>query len=156
MTSDAHSLPHTSGGPQEREPPHGEALGTYWTIFFLLLALLAVTVGAYFLDLGARTGAGELLNTAIGLTIAVIKAALVVAFFMHVRKAGRLIWVFSTAAFLWLGLLIVLTMSDYVSRSPHRNDPQGNNALSNPAREGDALEHHGLGQPRMDQPAPAE
>jgi cytochrome c oxidase subunit 4 len=55
-------------------------------------------------------------NTVVALTIAVIKATLVVLYFMHVRYSTRLIWVVVVAGFFWLGILFVLTMSDYLSR----------------------------------------
>ena len=41
------------------------------------------------------------------MVIAVAKAVLILLIFMHVRYSERLIWVFSTAAFLWLVILIV-------------------------------------------------
>jgi hypothetical protein len=41
---------------------------------------------------------------------------LVILFFMHVRHSSRLTWVFAAAAFLWLSLLLGLTMTDYLTR----------------------------------------
>jgi cytochrome c oxidase subunit 4 len=35
---------------------------------------------------------------------------------MHVRYSERLVWVFSSAAFLWLALLIWLSLNDYFTR----------------------------------------
>ena len=64
---------------------------------------------AAFFDLGV-------FNTPVALTIACTKALLVVLFFMHVRYGTRLTWVVVSAGFFWLGILIVLTMSDYLSR----------------------------------------
>jgi K+ transporter len=43
---------------------------------------------------------------------------LVILFFMHVRHSSHVTWVFAGAAFLWLGILLVLTMNDYVTRPP--------------------------------------
>ncbi len=81
----------------------------YYKIFAALLALTLLTVGAAFLDLGR-------LNTIIALTIAVGKATLVLLFFMHVRYSSHLIWVFVGAGVFWVGMLLVLTISDYVTR----------------------------------------
>ncbi len=39
-----------------------------------------------------------------------------ILFFMHVRHSSRLTWIFAGAAFLWLGLLLGLTMTDYATR----------------------------------------
>jgi cytochrome c oxidase subunit 4 len=81
----------------------------YYNIFAALLALTLLTVGAAFLDLGR-------LNTVIALTIAVGKATLVLLFFMHVRYSSHVIWVAVGAGAFWIGMLLVLTMSDYLTR----------------------------------------
>jgi cytochrome c oxidase subunit 4 len=81
----------------------------YYKIFAALLALTLLTVGAAFLDLGP-------LNTVIALTIAVGKAMLVLLFFMHVRYSSHVIWVAVGAGAFWVGMLLVLTMSDYLTR----------------------------------------
>ena len=74
-----------------------------------LFLLLAVTVGANFIDLG-------FLNVTVALVIALVKATLIVWIFMEVRHRGALLWLFAAAGFFWLGLLLVMMMSDYVSR----------------------------------------
>jgi cytochrome c oxidase subunit 4 len=81
----------------------------YYKIFAALIVLTAVTVAVAFIDLGP-------LNTMIALAIAVTKAMLVLLFFMHVRYSGHLIWVAVGAGAFWLGILLVLTFSDYVTR----------------------------------------
>jgi cytochrome c oxidase subunit 4 len=55
-------------------------------------------------------------NTPIALIIATIKAVLVILFFMHVKYSTRLTWVVVIGSFLWLGVLFVLTFSDYLTR----------------------------------------
>ena len=87
-----------------------DSVFTYCMIFLLLMLLLVATVVAGSLDLGRW-------NTVIALLIAVLKALLVVLFFMHVRHSSRLTWVFAGAAFVWLGLLLGLTLTDYISRT---------------------------------------
>jgi cytochrome c oxidase subunit 4 len=82
---------------------------TYFLIFGALMVLTLTTVGVDFLDLGP-------FNIVAALTIAVIKAVLVVLYFMHLRYSERLNWVFVGAGVFWLGILLVLTMSDYISR----------------------------------------
>ena len=82
----------------------------YYRIFAVLLILTLLTVGMAYLDLGA-------LNTVIALTIATVKALLVVLFFMHVRYSNRLTWVVVSAGVFWLLLLLVFTLSDYLTRS---------------------------------------
>jgi hypothetical protein len=62
-------------------------------------------------------------NTIVALGIAVLKASLVVLFFMHVKYSSRLIQLMVAAAFLWLALLISGTLSDYVTRSRVNHAP---------------------------------
>lgn len=84
-------------------------LKTYYRIFAALMTLLVVTVAAAYLPLGP-------LNLPVALSIAGVKAALIVLYFMHVKFSNKLTWVFSSAAFLWLAILIVLSMNDYLTR----------------------------------------
>jgi cytochrome c oxidase subunit 4 len=89
---------------------HIVPLKIYVTIFLALMAGTALTVWA-----GLRDFPGQL-NVIIALTIAVIKATLVVLYFMHVRYSSRLVWVVFTSALFWLGILFALTLSDYWTR----------------------------------------
>jgi len=82
----------------------------YLAIFLALLAGTALTIFAAFHDFPWR------LNTVIALTIASIKATLVVLYFMHVRYSTRLVWVILVAALFWMGILFALTFSDYFTR----------------------------------------
>jgi cytochrome c oxidase subunit 4 len=50
------------------------------------------------------------------LTIAVLKATLVVLFFMHVKYSTRLTWLVIAGSVFWLGILLALTFSDYLTR----------------------------------------
>lgn len=86
----------------------------YASVFAGLLALTALTVGVSFIDLGG--GRLHILNAIAAITIAIAKALLVVLYFMHVRYASRLTWVFVGAGAFWMLILIVLTLCDYLSR----------------------------------------
>jgi cytochrome c oxidase subunit 4 len=89
---------------------HIVPLRIYVMIFLALLAGTALTVWAGFRDFPGQ------LNVIIALTIAVIKATLVVLYFMHVRYSSRLIWVIFTSALFWLAILFAFTLSDYWTR----------------------------------------
>jgi len=89
---------------------HVVPLRVYYLIFAALMALTTVTVAVAYLDLG-------LLNTWVAMTIAVLKATMVVLYFMHVRWSSRLVPVLIVAGLVWMVILIALTMSDYVSRA---------------------------------------
>ena len=83
----------------------------YFAIFGALMVLTAVTVLAATVDFG-----NEFINTTIALAIAVTKAVLVILYFMHVRYSPRLTWVVIAGGFLWLFIMIALTLSDYLTR----------------------------------------
>ena len=81
----------------------------YYIVFAALMVCTYLTVQIAFFDLGA-------LNTIAALTIAVFKAVLVVLFFMHVKYSTRLTWAVVVGSVFWLGILLALTMGDYLTR----------------------------------------
>jgi len=89
---------------------HIVSLKVYFTIFIALMVGTALTVWA-----GLQDFPGPL-NVIVALTIAVVKATLVVLYFMHVRYSSRLIWVVFASALFWLGILFALTFGDYWTR----------------------------------------
>ena len=82
----------------------------YFGVFAALLVGTAITVIAAQIDFGP-------MNAVIAMTIAVTKMMLVLLFFMHVRYSSRLIWVIVASMFFWLLILLLLTLTDYTSRS---------------------------------------
>jgi cytochrome c oxidase subunit IV len=82
---------------------------TYLGILVVLLALTALTIGVAFVDLGP-------FGTPIAFLIAAAKATLVVLFFMHMKDAPGVLWIAGIAGFFWLGILLLLTMSDFATR----------------------------------------
>jgi cytochrome c oxidase subunit IV len=89
---------------------HIVSIKVYGAIFLALMVGTALTVWA-----GLHDFPGQL-NVIIALTIAVIKATLVVLYFMHVRYSSKLIWVVFASALFWLAILFALTFSDYWTR----------------------------------------
>ena len=88
---------------------HIVSLKTYITIFVLLLIGTGLTVAVASVNLGA-------LNTPVALTIAVVKATLVILFFMHVKYSSRLTQVIVAASLFWFAIMVTLTLSDYFYR----------------------------------------
>jgi len=82
---------------------------TYYAVFTGLILLLAATVALAYIHLGK-------LNIVAALTIAFIKATLIILYFMHVRYSSRLLWIFVGAGFFWLGILFALSFSDFFTR----------------------------------------
>ena len=83
---------------------------TYVAVFVGLIILTGLTYVAAINDFGA-------LNTPIALGIAVLKASLVVIYFMGVRYNTPLTKVVVVAGFFGLLIMFGLTMGDYVSRA---------------------------------------
>ena len=81
----------------------------YYAVFAALLVLTLTTYAAARVDLGRW-------NTSVGLGIAAGKAALIVLYFMHARYSGRLTRLVIGAGLFWLGILLTLTLSDYLTR----------------------------------------
>ena len=77
---------------------------TYFLVFGALLVLTLVTAGVAFINLGP-------LNTPVALGIAMIKAALVMIYFMHLRHITFLVRVFAGAGLIWLLHFITLIIS---------------------------------------------
>jgi len=81
----------------------------YAYVFFILMALTALTTWVGMLNLGR-------LNVVVALVIATVKAMLVVLFFMHMYWAPKLNRLAVAAGVAWLGLLLWLTLTDLLSR----------------------------------------
>ncbi|TAH48401.1 MAG: hypothetical protein EYC68_20745 [Chloroflexota bacterium] len=82
---------------------------TLFIVCGALLLLTALTIGAYFMDLG-------ILHTPVALAIAGAKAVLILLFFMHLRYSSGLTRIVLLAGLLWLGILILGTMDDALTR----------------------------------------
>jgi cytochrome c oxidase subunit 4 len=89
--------------------PHIVPKRVYFLVFACLALLMLLTVAAAQIHLGA-------FNTPIAMMIALLKAALIVMFFMHVRYAPPLVRIFAVGGFVWLVILFALTFSDYLTR----------------------------------------
>ena len=95
-------------------PEHGEhhivTPKTYSLVFASLLIGTAITVGAAYVDLG-------IFNPVVALAIACTKAVIVILFFMHVFFQSKLIKMTVAAGFFTFLVLIIMTLSDYMSRA---------------------------------------
>lgn len=102
-------------GPGPHDEDHADAghhiipTSTYYKVFAALMVLLVLTVAAAEVDLGS-------LNVVIAVFIAVVKAVLIILYFMHVRYSSKLVWVFAGAAFVFVFIMFGLTLNDYVTR----------------------------------------
>lgn len=98
-------MDHTNG----HDTHHVVPLKIYYTIFGLLMLCTYLTVQLAFMDLGP-------MNTIAALGIATFKATIVVLYFMHVKYSSRLTWAVVLGSLFWLGIMLSITMSDYLTR----------------------------------------
>ncbi len=85
-------------------------VSTYVSVFVALLVLTGATYVVATFDFGW-------LNTPIALAVALLKASLVIVYFMGVRYNTPLTKVVVAAGFFWLVIMFGLTMNDYLTRS---------------------------------------
>ncbi|WZO97683.1 cytochrome C oxidase subunit IV family protein [Isosphaeraceae bacterium EP7] len=88
---------------------HVLPIRTYLITFVALLLLLGAAVAAAYMPLGQ-------FHLAVTLSIAAIKAMVIMVVFMHLKDSSRLTWVFAGGSFVWLGIMLTITMADYLSR----------------------------------------
>ncbi len=105
----------------------------YVFTFIATIIILSTTVAVSFIDIGRHW------NNAIALILPCIKAVLILSFFMHVRYQPWVVRFFAGAGFLWLAIMLTLTMADYVTRNhPRNDDPKGEPVYVSPAPYSDA------------------
>lgn len=81
----------------------------YWKTCGALMVLLALTWSIGYLNLG-------MFNVIVALAIGVIKALLVILFFMHIRGGSRILHLAAGIGVIWLLIMLALTLSDYFTR----------------------------------------
>ena len=82
---------------------------TYALVWLALLGLLLTTLGSAYVNLGW-------LNSVINIGIAIVKALLVMTFFMHLRSSQVVLRIVAAAGFFWLALLIGMALTDLLTR----------------------------------------
>lgn len=90
--------------------PHVTPRPRFLWVLAALLALLALSAGSALLRLGA-------FNSVLNLGISVAKTLLVMAVFMHETEARKLTRLASALGFVWLAMLIALTLLDFLTRA---------------------------------------
>ncbi|MEM7391558.1 MAG: cytochrome C oxidase subunit IV family protein [Verrucomicrobiota bacterium] len=88
---------------------HISPLSLYIKVFLALMVLTWVTVAVSKFDLGV-------LNLPVALLVAFTKASLVLWFFMHLSHSAKITWVCAFGSLIWLGVMLFLTLGDYVAR----------------------------------------
>lgn len=97
---------------------HVSTLGTYLKVYVALLVLTVVTVGVSYIELGD-------LSFAVAMIVALTKASVVAAYFMHLKYEDRLYSFVLLAAVFFVGLFFMFTYIDLFSRD--KMDPVEDN-----------------------------
>jgi cytochrome c oxidase subunit 4 len=91
--------------------PRPPSFGAHLLALAALAGLLALSVALARMHLGA-------FNAFAGPAIAALKAAVVLFFFMKLTSSGAPVRFAACFGFIWLGILIVLTLGDFLHRVP--------------------------------------
>lgn len=93
----------------EHGQPHIAPLKTYFSVFGALMVFTVLTVWVALFDLGT-------FNIVVAVTIATVKAYIVILYFMHVKYSAKIIWLTAAAGFIWFILMFALTLADFATR----------------------------------------
>jgi len=105
MSEQAQNGAHEGGHEHHITPPI-----VYIVIFLTLLVCTALTVGASYVEMGV-------FNPIVAILIGVVKATLVVLFFMGVKYSTKLTMLTVFAGLFMFLTLIGMTLADYISRA---------------------------------------
>lgn len=89
---------------------HVTSAGVYVVVFVVLVLFTIATVAISFVHLEGPW------HVVVGEGIALIKATLVVMFFMHALHSPHITWLVIAASIVWLIVLFALTLCDYMTR----------------------------------------
>ena len=123
MASDGHTTKYKPGEIAWGAEHHIQPFMTYfWTIFALFL-LMGLTIWAASwpipdIHVAGHTLPATAIKNIIAMTIAVVKATLVVMFFMHVKISTKLTKFWAILGFVWFPLLFFI-LADHATRPLH-------------------------------------
>jgi cytochrome c oxidase subunit 4 len=113
MTAHSEHIEHN--GYEGHGGHHVTEVSVFLKVFAALMVLLFATVGAAFVDLTKIVPLPGL-NIFVMLFIAILKATLVVLYFMEVKKGTKLTWLWAGVGFFWF-LTMFEVFFDYLTRS---------------------------------------
>lgn len=115
---------HDTHTPSHSHIPKVSALVGVW---IALIVFTALTTTVSYFDFGV-------FNIVVALLIAVTKASLVAWIFMGVRYTTNLTKLFVVAGLVWLSILVLITFSDYSTRSwTYQAQPWSHGPANGPA-----------------------
>ena len=120
MAGDAHTTHYKPGEIAWGAEHHIQPVFTYVKTIAALFVLMALTIGASYIVFPNITLAGIVIpgtyfNNVIAMAIAVVKATLVILFFMHVKISTPLTKFWAIIGFVWFTLIFFI-LADYATR----------------------------------------
>ncbi len=109
--SDPHATPATTPAAKHDASGSIDSPPTLFIVFAIILGLFAATV---LMSTSGKLGKYTLFAQ---LGIGSVQAWFVAYYFMHLRHGDRVVILTALASIFWMGILFVLFMSDYMSRS---------------------------------------
>jgi len=100
----------TSKSEDKHEAGHAHGPGRYFVVWILLLSFTALTVWTGHMNLGG-------VNLPLALTIATIKATLVVLFFMHMTEAAGTNRIIFVVSLVFLIVMLLGVFGDLLTRA---------------------------------------
>ncbi len=89
---------------------HNHSLKPYVMVLFALFGLTALTVGVAYVDFGHPW------SDVVALAIALVKASLVVAFFMHVKGSTSMVKISVASSIVGVLIFFMIILTDYMAR----------------------------------------
>lgn len=99
--------------PHDVSRPHAEHKVPYWAVFGVLVVLTVVTVAVTFVHIQS-----EWMKVLVAILIAAIKASVVLAYFMHLKFEGKLIYGITIVPVILCILLVCALIPDVVYTLP--------------------------------------
>jgi cytochrome c oxidase subunit 4 len=135
-----------AGANRDEHPEHVTPVLTYVKVYGALLVLTGVTVQVSIMDLGQ-------LSVAVAMAVAVVKASLVAAIFMHLKWAERFNVMVFVTSLLFVALFFGLTMVDLQTRGAL--NPEADTLIYQRDQDNAAREQEALSRQPPPAPAPA-
>ncbi len=119
------SQPHTAdtSGGSTRTEHHISPLSTYFAVFGALLFFTVITVWV------STLGLSPTLSIVVAMTVAAIKATMVVMYFMHLKYGDRFYSFIFIASLLFVALFFTIVLTDMNSRTRSEINDQEDNFL---------------------------
>ncbi len=108
--SDPHHAPADPHGVIHDVDKPATLLGVFATVLLVSAVSIGMSVGV--------PGLGKM-ALPLQMTFSTIQAVVVLYFFMHLKKADRVVLLSAAASLFWMGILFVLFLSDYLTRAKY-------------------------------------